>query len=206
MRGLEVRDADRAHLAARVHPLHRLPGLDVVADCRHRPVDQEEVHIVEIESLQRVVERRHGRIRIVVRVRQLARDEDVLALQPGFAHCLADLELVAVQLGGVDVAVAGLERPEGRGFRVRGRDLEGAEPELRDFDTVVERDRRHGSHVPTLARQRGPRGETTAPTRRAARQPRTRPWPSAFRADTPSPSCSRPRTRRSAPAGVPARG
>src|SRR3954447_26263541 len=59
----------------------------------------------------------------------------------------ADTALVAVHLGGVDVAVADVER---RGNRLRGlrrRDLEDTEAELRDGAVVVELDRRDCAHA-----------------------------------------------------------
>src|SRR3954468_7260261 len=59
----------------------------------------------------------------------------------------ADAALVAVHLGGVDVAVADVER---RGHRLRGlrrRDLEDTESELRDGAVVVELDRRDCAHA-----------------------------------------------------------
>ena len=57
-------------------------------------------------------------------------------------HGLADTRLVAVAGGGVDVAVAGEQRA-GRDVRgVLGRDLEDAEPELRDLDFAAQMDAR----------------------------------------------------------------
>ena len=56
--------------------LHRLPGLDEVADAGQRPVHQEQVEVVDVEVLEGPVE---GAERVVVRVEavvQLAGDED----------------------------------------------------------------------------------------------------------------------------------
>ena len=51
---------------------------------------------------------------------------------------LADLALVAVGGGGVDVPVAGAQRRLDRGDGLVGRGLEDAEPEGRDLDAVVQ--------------------------------------------------------------------
>ena len=56
---LEVRDADRARAAVALELLERLPGRDEVAvvERRQRPVDEEQVDVVEAERRQRRVER-----------------------------------------------------------------------------------------------------------------------------------------------------
>src|SRR5579875_186989 len=154
---LEVRDADRPDLAALVHLLHRLPRLDEVADARQRPVHEEEVDVAEVERLEALLEGAGSGVGVVEAVVQLARDEDLATVDPGGTDGLADLLLVAVHLGGVDVAVADLEGRERRVLRLLGLDLEDAEPELGDLDAVVQRDggncsRR--SHASRLGRAR----------------------------------------------------
>src|SRR5436853_554153 len=63
---------------------------------------------------------------------ELARDEDLVTVDAGRPHGLADARLVLVHLGRVDVPVAGGERRLDRGRGARGRDLEDAEADLRD--------------------------------------------------------------------------
>ena len=92
--------------------------------------------------------------RVVVRVEavvELAGDEDLAAVDAGGADGLADLLLVAVHLGGVDVPVADLERRERGVLGLLGLDLEHPEAELRDLDTVVERDVRYDGHAAPLS-------------------------------------------------------
>ena len=102
-------------------------------------MDQEQVDVVEAELLERAGERLAGVVGAVVAVVELAGDEHLAAVDAGGADRLADAPLVAVHLGGVDVAVADLEgRRHGLGG-VLGRDLEDAEAELRDRVAVVER-------------------------------------------------------------------
>ena len=139
--GLEVGDPDRLRPAGRVDLLHGLPARDVVGHRRQRPVDEEEVEVVEAQGRQAGVERPEDVVALEPVVVQLAGDEDLVARDPGLADGQADLALVAVHLRGVDVPVADLER-RGRGLDgVLGLDLEDAEAQLGDLDAVVQGDR-----------------------------------------------------------------
>jgi hypothetical protein len=145
MLDLEVRDADRSRAAVGVELLERIPRRDEVAAVqrRQRPVDEEEVDVVGAELLERPVECTPRVVRLVEAVVELARDPDIVAVEPRGGDRGADAVLVAVHLGGVDVAIAGLERSRGRTLGVGARaDLEDAEPELRDAAAVVQLDRR----------------------------------------------------------------
>jgi hypothetical protein len=68
----------------------------------------------------------------------LGLEEDVGAVEAGGADRVADLALVAVGGGGVDVAVAGVERCADGVARLVGRRLEDAEAESGQLDPVVE--------------------------------------------------------------------
>ena len=94
------------------------------------------------EAPQRLPERLEGRVAALLGVPELGRDEDLLARDPRGGDRGAHAALVAVGGGGVDVAVAGGKRFLDDPLGVLGRDLEDAEPELRDLDAVVERQRR----------------------------------------------------------------
>ena len=87
VRHLEVRHADRAGAAVARELLQHLPGRDEVAVVQggQRPVDQEQVDVVDAERLQRAVERAAGVVGRVEAVVQLAGDEDVAAVQAGGA-------------------------------------------------------------------------------------------------------------------------
>ena len=73
-------------------------------------MDQEQVDVVEAELGQRPVEGPAGIVGPVVTVVELAGDEHVGSVKAGGADRLAHAPLVAVHLGGVDVAVADLQR------------------------------------------------------------------------------------------------
>ena len=74
----------------------------------------------------------------VTPVVELAGDEHLAAVQPGIADSLTDFLLVAVHLGGVDVAVADLQRRTHRSSGLIRFDLEDTETQLRDRVAVVE--------------------------------------------------------------------
>src|SRR6185437_16714863 len=102
-----------------------------------RPVDQPQVHLVGAEGLEARVERLArppGPPR-----RQLGGDEDVLARHPAVGDGPADLALVLVYRGRVDVPVADLERGADRLVGLLTGDLPGAEAEHRDLDTTGQR-------------------------------------------------------------------
>lgn len=85
------------------------------------------VEVVQTKLLQGIVQRGLNLLGLVAVVPQLGGDEDVLALQAGdlgegLLDALADLALVLVDLGQVQVAVAGLE-----GLVDAGADLAGAD-------------------------------------------------------------------------------
>ena len=110
-------------------------------------MDEEQVDVIGIQRTQRVVERAPRIVGTVIPVVELAGDEHLAAIQPGIPDALRDLLLVAVHLGGVDVAVADFEcGPHGRGslFRLY---LEDAETQLRDGVAVIESDRRDRTHL-----------------------------------------------------------
>ena len=152
MRDLEVRDADRPRATVGLELLERLPGRDEVAvvERRQRPVDQKQVDVLEAERRERLVERAAGVVGLMEAVVQLARDVDVTALEPACADRLADTVLVAVHLRRVDVAIAGVERVRHRLRRLGRRDLEHAEPELRNRVAVVQGRSGNGSHLAIL--------------------------------------------------------
>ena len=84
--GLEVGHPDRPGPAVGVDPLQRLPGLDEVADLRQRPVDQEQVDVVQPQVGQRLVERLERVVVVVEAVVQLAGDEDLGRVEIGLAR------------------------------------------------------------------------------------------------------------------------
>ncbi len=79
---VEVRHADRADDALLAQLDERLPRLDVEVLRGHRPVDQVEVHELELEPVEALLEGVLGLLITVVAVEALGRDEDLVAVQP----------------------------------------------------------------------------------------------------------------------------
>ena len=101
-------------------------------------MDQEEIQVVELHRGERSVELLQRRVVGVEAVVELARDEDLGAVEPRISNSLPYFALVAVHLGGVDMTVADPQRFQRRRPGLRRRNLEDTEPQLRDFDAVVE--------------------------------------------------------------------
>ena len=120
----EVRQPDGPRLSAGVRLLQGAPGAHLVA---HGPVDQEQVHILGVESPQRILEGLGGLG--LSRAQGLGDQEDVVAghaVGLGAAQGRADSGLIAIQGGGVDVPVADLERLARAALRDGGIDQIGA--------------------------------------------------------------------------------
>ena len=83
--GLEVGDADGPGAPLAVELLQGLPGRDEVAVVpgRQRPVDEEQVEVVDAQRLQRLVKGLAGVVGLVGVVVQLAGDEDLAPVQAG---------------------------------------------------------------------------------------------------------------------------
>ena len=131
---LVVGQADRSRAAAGEGVFERGPGQRDVAPVEggQRPVHEEEVDVVGAQVLEGALDRGGGPLGLVVRVVDLRGDEQVLAGDARGLERRPDLGLVAVHLGGVDVAVPDLEGAAHRVVRVLGRDLVGAETENGD--------------------------------------------------------------------------
>ena len=112
MLDLEVRDADRAGAPVPGELLERSPGRDVPVRVltRARPVDEEQVDVVEAQGLERAREAPAGIVGTVVPVVQLGRHEHLVAGEARGGDRLADAGLVAVHLRRVHVPVADLQR------------------------------------------------------------------------------------------------
>ena len=109
-------------------------------------MDEEQVDPVEAETLQRLVQRAARSVGPMEAVVELGRDIEVAAGQTRRGDRGPHARLVAVHLGGVEVAIADLEgRGDGR-LGLRRGNLEDAEAELGDGRLVAQRDRGDG-HV-----------------------------------------------------------
>ena len=138
--GQEVADADRPHLAVGEQRLERLVGRDrVVSNAVGSGWCRISRSICSTPSLRGALLERVERLVVaVVADPDLRLDEDVAAVEAGAADRLADLALVAVGGGRVDVAVADRERRLDRAARLVGRRLEDAEADGGQLDAVVQ--------------------------------------------------------------------
>jgi len=135
----EVADADRADLAVGEQRLERPVGLErPVERARQGLVEDQQVDLVDAELRRALLVSVQRRLVPVVGDPDLGLEEDVGAVEPGRTDRLADLALVAVGGGGVDVAVAGVERGSDRVAGLVGRRLKDAQAEGGQFDAVVE--------------------------------------------------------------------
>ena len=110
---------------------------------RQRLVQDQQVDLVDAELAGALVEGVQRLVIAVVADPDLGLQEDSRAADLGRVHRFADLALVAVGGGGVDVAVAGVERGGDRAARLVGRCLEDAEADRRHLDAVVQGDVRY---------------------------------------------------------------
>ena len=134
----EVGNTNGLSLASLLQLDELLPCLDIGVIFWARPVDKVEIHVVEAELVQRLVEGRSG-ISLAV-IPQLRGDEELLARDAGRGNRTAHAFLVAVDSCGVDVAVAHLEGFEDQLFGLLRVNLEDAEAELGDSVAIVECD------------------------------------------------------------------
>lgn len=100
---------------------------------RDGEVDKVKVEVVEAELSKAVIESRGNIIGLVLRVPELGCDEEVLALDAlaeGPLESLSDLLLVAIDLGKINVLVAGLESLVNGGLDLTGLSLPCSESQL----------------------------------------------------------------------------
>src|ERR1700739_4666434 len=110
-------------------------------------MNQEQIDVVGVQPTQRFIERPSGIVGSVIAVVQLAGDEHLSATEPGVADTLADLLLVAVHLGSVDVSIADLQGDSHRFGGQHRLDLKHSEAELRNVVAVVQLSYRYRAHV-----------------------------------------------------------
>lgn len=170
-----VRDTNGLGLAFLVELLHCPPcGLGVLGEvfqddvlsiradlglllrlllCGNRPVDQVEVDVVDLELLQGVLKRPDDILVAVQVVPDLGADENILALDRGvlleeILDGIADLVLVLVEPGAIQVSVSGLESTSDSVVGLAFSTLagEGSEPNSGDLNAVAESESDTGRH------------------------------------------------------------
>jgi hypothetical protein len=107
---------------------------------RHCLVQDEEVDLFNTELLRALIESVQGLVISVVGDPNLRFDEQVLAGNARSADTFADLPLIAIRGGSVDMAVANLDRRTDRGGGLFGDALVNAQPHGGHLNTVVKRD------------------------------------------------------------------
>ena len=110
------------------------------------PVNEEEIHIGELQQLQRVLQRPPNILGTVEVIPDLGGDKQVLALHrrslfEEVGNGISNLILVEVEPGAVQVSVSGAQGMESGSVSLSRLTLagEGTEPDGGDNDTVVER-------------------------------------------------------------------
>ena len=123
---VEVADADVARPAARYGLVQRI---DLLGQRRlvAGPVQQQQVHVIGAQPRQAFLDRAQQVGRPVVVHPDLGGQEDLLARHAGLGHATTHVGLVAIDLRGVDVAVAQLQRGPGHAGGVLGRHAEHAQ-------------------------------------------------------------------------------
>src|SRR5215469_4344270 len=88
--------------------LERAPGFG--AQSLDRPMDQVEIHVVEAELARASVKGAKRAVVAVVAVPQLGGDKDAIPRYCALSDRFADIPLVAVDMSGVEVAIAHRQR------------------------------------------------------------------------------------------------
>ena len=139
--GGEVRHADLPHAPVVPEPVQRAERL-LQRHLRVRPVQQQQVDVVDAEPLERLLGVALDQLRRGVRVRHLRGQEDLVPRHAAVGDPAPDLALVLVRARGVDLAVSDLQRVPHAVRRIRPRDQPSPEPEGRnaralDLDRLV---------------------------------------------------------------------
>ena len=135
----EVRHPDGTHLAVGVQLFQGVVGRHSEVELpRQGLVQDEQVDLVDTKLARALVEGVQRGVVAVVGDPGLRLDEDLVTAHAGPSDGLADLTLVSVDRGGVDVAVSGLQRGHHGIDRLLGWGLVDAEPDRRDVHAVVQ--------------------------------------------------------------------
>ena len=141
---LEVGDANRFRFAGSVDLLESPPGVGVQIVVRLGPVDQIEIHVIQPQLVQALVEGGQSLLVSLFRVPQLGGDEQLGPVDAGLCEELGDglahPGFISVDRRGVDAPVSGVQRAEHRCGGLVVRHLPHAQSELGHADAVVEGD------------------------------------------------------------------
>src|SRR5215471_8148506 len=125
----EVAHTDRPRPLLFVKAFEGAPGVEPLA--ANRPVDEIKVDVIEAEARKAAVESAQGLVVALVFVPQLGGDEDFLPCDAARSDPVADVGLVAINSGGVDMSIAEAQsRCDGMAGRFPARRLPDAETHL----------------------------------------------------------------------------
>src|SRR3954465_1543050 len=96
---LEVGNADRPSLSGLDQRLERLPCGDIFVALRQRPVDQQQINVVQAKLAQALVETSNRTLISLKLAIQLGRDEHLLAMYAAIPDALAHATLVTITVG-----------------------------------------------------------------------------------------------------------
>ena len=105
-------------------------------------MDQQEIHVVQPHPFQRPLQPCRSPIVALELAVQFGGDEHFAAVHPAGPDTVAHTFLVAVFHGRIDVPVPGFHGTDDGGSHLIVVQRPGAEPQLRDAVTVIERDER----------------------------------------------------------------
>ena len=152
----EVADPDRTDLTVGQQLLQGAVCLQGLVEFRRqRLVQDQQVDLLDAELASALVEAVQRLVVPVVADPDLGLDEDLGAVDAGLGDGLADLALVAVRGGGVDVPVAGRQRGLDGRTGLLGRGLEYAQADGGDLYAVVQQYPLSPPFLPCHSPQRG---------------------------------------------------
>ena len=139
--GVEVGGADGGDCAVVSQFDQGAPGIDVLVAGGAGPVDEAEIEAVQVQAFQAFGDGLQGGFVSLAVVPDFCGDENLVTRDAGGGDAFAHANLIAVNRGTVDEAVAHLQRVSGGAGGVS--DLPEAETELRDGMGVVEGEGMH---------------------------------------------------------------
>ncbi|MNI41446.1 hypothetical protein D3C73_956990 [compost metagenome] len=155
---LEVADADCPDLAGLLQLLHRPPG---AVDIPVGLMDEIEIHIIKLQTIQGALELRLGSLVAGVLQPELGGDKELAAPDAALPDPVPDLGLILIGGGGIDQPIAGVYGlDDGTLALCRLRHLEDSKAQQGHLYTVIESDCVHDYILPTMCAQHNARGLT----------------------------------------------
>ena len=142
----EIAHAKRTHAPLRAELVERLPRFAGTPVERGRPMQHIHVHIIELQQAKLTVERLACGIIPLLRIAQLRRHPQVLAIltlrEARVLQRTSDAGLVIVPRSAIDMAITGFQRALDHGGNALVVDAQHAQADLRNQIAVGKRDHR----------------------------------------------------------------